>query len=106
MARGGAGPERSPERLSERSPERFGAGALLAVLMFAPAALLVWRGNLSVDDAVLRFGVAWVVAVCGVGLVSATLGVGRAAAGAGVAAAGSGADEATAGPGSEPGAGE
>ncbi len=56
-----------------RSPERFGIGALLAVLMFAPAGLLVWRGNLSVDDAVLRFGLAWLVAVCAVGVVSATL---------------------------------
>ncbi|QIM21910.1 hypothetical protein G7075_13560 [Phycicoccus sp. HDW14] len=55
------------------SPERFGFGALFGVLMFVPAGLLVYRGNLSVEDAVLRFGLAWTVAVMGVGVVASVL---------------------------------
>ncbi|MGG5259679.1 hypothetical protein [Phycicoccus avicenniae] len=55
------------------SPERFGFGAMLGVLMFAPAAVLVWHGNLSVNDAIVRFGLAWTVAVVGVGVVVSAL---------------------------------
>lgn len=66
--RGGGGGRGGP------SPERFGFGALVGVLMFVPAGLLVYRGNLSVDDALLRFGLAWTVAVVGVGVVASVLG--------------------------------
>ncbi|MBM6401444.1 hypothetical protein [Phycicoccus sonneratiae] len=65
MSRGG--------RRAAHSPERFGFGALFGVLMFAPAALLVYRGNLSVDEALLRFGLAWTAAVAGVGVVVSVL---------------------------------
>lgn len=60
-------------RGSGTSPERFGFGALLGVLMFAPAAVLVWRGDLSVDAAIVRLGLAWTVAVVGVGVVVSVL---------------------------------
>lgn len=55
------------------SPERFGFGALVGVLMFVPAGVLVYRGNLSIDDALLRFGLAWTAAVVGVGVVASAL---------------------------------
>lgn len=55
------------------SPERFGVGALVGVLMFVPAGLLVHRGNLSIDEALMRFGLAWTAAVVGVGIVASVL---------------------------------
>jgi hypothetical protein len=41
---------------------------LLAGLLFAPAVWLVWHGNLSVNDAMLRFGCALLAAGVGIAL--------------------------------------
>lgn len=52
---------------------RFRLSVLLGAALFAPAAFLVLRGNLSVTDALLRFGCALAVAAAGTALVLATL---------------------------------
>ena len=52
---------------------RFRLSVLLGAALFAPAAFLVLRGNLSVTDALLRFGCALVVAAAGTALVLATV---------------------------------
>jgi hypothetical protein len=52
---------------------RFRLSVLLGAALFAPAAFLVLRGNLSVLDALLRFGCALLVGAAGTGLVLATV---------------------------------
>lgn len=52
---------------------RFRLSVLLGAALFAPAAFLVLRGNLSVTDALLRFGCALLVAAAGTALVLATV---------------------------------
>ncbi|HMM96128.1 hypothetical protein [Phycicoccus sp.] len=52
---------------------RFGVGALLGVLLFVPAGWLVSQGQLSAGDAVVRFGLAWVVAVVAVAVLGSVL---------------------------------
>lgn len=52
---------------------RFGVGALLGVLLFVPAGWLVSQGQLSAGDAVVRFGLAWVVAILAVAVLGSAL---------------------------------
>lgn len=52
---------------------RFGLSAVLGVLLFTPAALLVSRGDLSVDTALVRFGSAWAFAVLATALIASTM---------------------------------
>lgn len=52
---------------------RFRLSVLLGAALFAPAAFLVLRGNLSVMDGLLRFGCALLVGAAGTGLVLATV---------------------------------
>ncbi|QKE82656.1 hypothetical protein [Arthrobacter sp. NEB 688] len=73
MGRKKDGGEGKAKAAKPHSPERFGLGALFGVGMFVPAAMLVQAGNLSIDQAVLRFGLAWLAAVVGVGIVASTL---------------------------------
>jgi hypothetical protein len=54
-------------------PGRFRSGVLLGAMLFAPAAVLVLRGNLSINEALVRFGCAWVFAVVGTALVLSSL---------------------------------
>lgn len=73
MGRKKGGGEAKAKSAKAHSPERFAFGALFGVALFVPAGMLVYAGNLSIDQAVYRFGLAWLVAVVGVGIVASTL---------------------------------
>jgi hypothetical protein len=67
-------PARSvPARSVSARVTRFRLSVLLGAALFAPAAFLVLRGNLSVTDALMRFGCALLVAAAGTALVLATV---------------------------------
>ncbi len=59
----------SVEALVTPTGPGFGQSVVLAGLLFAPAALLVLDGNLSVYDALLRFGCALAAAAVGTALI-------------------------------------
>jgi len=63
----------SPDSSAAARVSRFRLSVLLGAALFAPAAFLVLRGNLSVTDALLRFGCALLVAAAGTALVLATV---------------------------------
>ena len=52
---------------------RFRSNVLLAAMLFAPAAFLVLRGNLSVNEALVRFGCALLFAMVGTAVVVGTM---------------------------------
>lgn len=54
---------------STAGPSRFTSSVLLGGMLFAPAAFLVFRGNLSIHEALLRFGCALLFAMLGTALV-------------------------------------
>ena len=54
---------------STTGPSRFKPSVLLGAMLFAPAAMLVLRGNLSVNEALVRFGCALLFAAVGTAVV-------------------------------------
>lgn len=50
---------------STTGPSRYKPSVLLGAMLFAPAAMLVLRGNLSVNEALVRFGCALLFAAVG-----------------------------------------
>ncbi|KQU65289.1 hypothetical protein [Phycicoccus sp. Root101] len=52
---------------------RFKSSVLLGAMLFAPAAFLVLRGNLSVNEALVRFGCALAFAMIGTAVVISSL---------------------------------
>ena len=55
------------------APSRFRSSVLLAAMLFAPAAFLVLRGNLSVNEGLVRFGCALLFAMVGTAVVISTM---------------------------------
>ncbi len=62
----------SPE-VDSAAGQAFGPTVLLGAFLFVPAALLVFHGNLSVYDALLRFGCALAVASIGTAVIRSAL---------------------------------
>lgn len=52
---------------------RFTSSVLLGAMLFAPAAFLVLRGNLSANEALIRFGCALLFAMVGTAVVIGTM---------------------------------
>lgn len=52
---------------------RFRSSVLIAAMLFAPAAFLVLRGNLSVNEALVRFGCALLFAMVGTAIVVSSM---------------------------------
>ncbi len=54
---------------STTGPSRYKSSVLLGAMLFAPAAMLVLRGNLSINEALVRFGCALLFAAVGTAVV-------------------------------------
>ncbi|MEO5981810.1 MAG: hypothetical protein ABIQ13_05790 [Pedococcus sp.] len=52
---------------------RYKSSVLLGAMLFAPAAMLVLRGNLSINEALVRFGCALLFAAVGTALVLSSM---------------------------------
>ena len=62
-----------PAPAASNGSGRFKSSVLLGAMLFAPAAFLVMRGNLSVNEALIRFGCALLFAMVGTAVVIGTM---------------------------------
>ncbi|WP_406833108.1 hypothetical protein ABEG17_09815 [Pedococcus sp. KACC 23699] len=58
---------------STTGPSRYRSSVLLGAMLFAPAAFLVLHGNLSVNQALVRFGCALLFAMVGTAVVLSSM---------------------------------